>query len=708
MKVKSSIESFNDTNKVPETFSFSEKENEKQILNKDFVFKFEDNTKQLGTDANNASTGEEENSDNHVEEHIEKKREEQEHKEEEKIREQVSETSTTTTTTTSTTAASSATATVSTIAATTTAAVVLVVGGGIALGQTLEKPKICQFNDVVAVENNINFTLSLGNDQLKIDNGEENTECDVIIELTCPSMEDFYDEIPVKQFGKIEGEFKDLEYDTEYLLNVSQHVMLGAGSEYISDTPYSITTPKKAEALVDGLTFTKGYDPLGSDVYYAQFTYTQEIPEYMYAYIGLVDAELFDGSENVDWINFSDFNPRSSEKQRLSFNTEVYPGEMVAAILLEGENQSSDMGEYSRWILYSVQLDFSTLEETEGLINEEGFYFKRHTTNSVLDYFDVYVSYFGDVSEYQYFELKATHYSQYEGDETVDVFTTRLTEGINTADTINAIPEQYESYTWGTLTIMLYGVNPNSPSQSETSLMTREMDFSRVPIVDNYVPTHPTYYDTTFYPYVSYSGCRYLVVMNIDYYDPDQMWTQMFEFEFVSNDDTPNTITLMAKPCPYYGLTNYYYFPDLTTDQYYELARDEAYTYTITQTGSSHPDDSGSIYVCASDIVLTGLANVNAEYVPVGVTTYNDNLYATFTLQEFSGYEEFDSFTVILTRISDSSTTETVNNVEIGVETPTRCPVELTDQEYSVEIYGFINGDSTLLFEEVITYFGVS
>ena len=575
MKVKSSIESFNDTNKIPETFSFSEKENEKQILNKDFVFKFEDNTKQLGTDSNNASTGEEENSDNHVEEHIEKKRSEQEHKEEEKIREQVSETSTSSATATSTTtAATSTTATISTIAATTTAAVVLVVGGGLALGQTVDKPNICEFNQVVAVENNINFTLSLGNDQLKIDNGEENTECDILVEISCPSISDFHDEISVKQFGKVEGEFNNLEYDTEYLLNVSQHVMLGADSDYLLDTPYSITTPKKAQPIVDGLSITKGYNPLGDSVYFAQFTYTKEIPEYEYSYIGLVDAELFDGSENVDWINFADFNPKSSEKQRLYFNTEVYSGEMVAAILLEGENQSSATGEYSRWILYYVQLDFTTLEETEGLINEEGFYFKRHTTNNVLDYFDVYVSYSGDVSEYQYFTLTATHYSQYEGDEDVEVFTTRLTEGINTADTINAIPEEYESYTWGTLTIKLFGVNPNSPSQSETPLMTREMDFSRVPIVDNYVPTHPTYYDTTFYPYVSYSGCRYLIVMNIDYSDPDQMWTQMFEFEFVSNDDTPNTITLVAKPCPYYGLTNYYYFPELTTDQYYELTRD--------------------------------------------------------------------------------------------------------------------------------------
>lgn len=707
MKVKSSIESFNDTNKIPETFSFSEKENEKQILNKDFVFKFEDNTKQLGTDANNASTGEEENSDNHVEEHLEKKRSEQEHKEEEKIREQVSETSTTTATTTSATAASSATATVSTIAATTTAAVVLVVGGGLALGQTVDKPNICEFNQVVAVENNINFTLSLGNDQLKIDNGEENTECDILVEISCPSISDFHDEISVKQFGKVEGEFKNLEYDTEYLLNVSQHVMLGADSDYLLDTPYSITTPKKVQPIVDGLSITKGYNPLGDSVYFAQFTYTKEIPEYEYSYIGLVDAELFDGSENVDWINFADFNPRSGEKQKLNFNSDVYPGDMVAAILLEGKKPESEQGEYARWILYYVELDFGNLDETEGLINDEDFYFKRHTTNGQLDSFDAYVSYSGDVSQYDYFTLSAYYNDESAGADGLEVFNSRLTSGLNSINSGITVSPDYESYTWGTLTVKLFGYVAGATA--EEVILAREIDFSRVPTEDIYVPTHPTYNSTTFIPYVSQSASHHYAILDISYDDPDQVWSKYFRLELTPNDAQGESYTFEVKPCPFYGLTDYCYISELTEEEFYAISSLDAYKYTLTAIYSSHPDDSGAEYVCIIDEPLSGLDD-NAQYVPVGVTTEYDSstMTAMFVLQRFEGSENFNSFNVTLTRTSDPDTTQTISNVEIGVETNTDMPVQLEDQSYHVEIYGVTEGEATLLFEETIDYFGVS
>ncbi len=316
MADRKDFESFGE-NRIPETFSFSEKENQKQLLSDDFVFKMEDNTKQEGYDVNKFDLGEEDNKvkpakDDNFDD----------------IKEAASETnasestSEATTSTPSSPAASSSSgaassssgaaigssvsSTVATVAATTTAAVVLVVGGGIALGQTLERPQICEFNEISLVERSISFTLSVGNDQAKIDAGEEDTECDIRVELRCPTNEDFLKEVPTTHFGKVSGEFADLEYDTEYLLDVRQHVMLSADAESLLDKPISLRTATnpvqpepEPEELINSISIYKIVNPMGGETYSAEVNYQTAIPTYSSYCIALAETSLVKPADNT-------------------------------------------------------------------------------------------------------------------------------------------------------------------------------------------------------------------------------------------------------------------------------------------------------------------------------------------------------------------------------------------------------------------------
>ena len=151
MADKKEFDSFKETKNAPDIFSFSEKENEKQFLSETFVYKFEDNKEQTGTDNNKVQQGLEDNDTDlgnheHFEEHkIEKedidKFSQQSAAPGETGASASSTSSTATTSSTGTTAAVNPT--VATVATVTTTAVVIVVGGALVVGQTFEKPAIC-------------------------------------------------------------------------------------------------------------------------------------------------------------------------------------------------------------------------------------------------------------------------------------------------------------------------------------------------------------------------------------------------------------------------------------------------------------------------------------------------------------------------------------------------------------------------------------
>ena len=144
MKRKAGMENYTDFDGTPEVFSFSEKENEKQFLEETFVFQHEDNSLQTGSDLNTISLGIE---DNDLEEPSPVKTEEKEIENKDNTK-QSENLQNLTTSTSASTASASASSALSTVAATATAAVVAVVGGGIAMGQTFEKPEICRFGSL--------------------------------------------------------------------------------------------------------------------------------------------------------------------------------------------------------------------------------------------------------------------------------------------------------------------------------------------------------------------------------------------------------------------------------------------------------------------------------------------------------------------------------------------------------------------------------
>lgn len=249
MKDKKDIESFSESNRIPETFSFSESENQKSFLNEDFVFNFEENTKQTGIDSNSFDLGVEDNKvkpaqDDYSDE-IKKAAEETAQGGSESSSASSSSSSTASSGGTSgasaasssgAAAATGASSGIAAVAATATTAVVLVVGGGIAIyGQTVDKPSICKFETIEVVDNSLSYSFMVGNDLATIESGEDKTECNIYIEILLPGKNEPVFEQQIYTYGKAEGSFTELDYDTEYLLRVSQHIFTSDQQEIVDD-----------------------------------------------------------------------------------------------------------------------------------------------------------------------------------------------------------------------------------------------------------------------------------------------------------------------------------------------------------------------------------------------------------------------------------------------------------------------------------------
>ena len=211
----------NHSSRAKENFNFAKEENNPR-LNENFVYRHEEN--RIGGGSNN--TGHEYNDVSHI------------HKTNGSGINQNDIAK----------ATSSSTSAVSTVATVATTAVVVVVGGSLVVfGQNIEKPSICQFDELYAVDNTIRYSLALGNNIERINSGEETDECDIIIELTCESYSDFLETKEIKNFGRIESEFTDLEYSTEYTLNVYQNALMDIEKQSLLEEAIKITTATKEE-----------------------------------------------------------------------------------------------------------------------------------------------------------------------------------------------------------------------------------------------------------------------------------------------------------------------------------------------------------------------------------------------------------------------------------------------------------------------------
>lgn len=263
---KSEFEVYTDANKESEVFSFSEANNEKQFLNENYVFGDEENASQTSADLNTSSYGSEENvseESSYEENNDDSDRKEENNQDTSSNSSQTSSTSSTSTSansstasasssaaSTASTAAASSSSVLATVATTATVAVVAVVGGGTIMNEAFKEPTICQFQEVLVEENNVHFMLKLGTDEEKIDSGEETDDTNCVVELSYNSSNRFCDEKEVKSFGIFSSEFTNLDYDTEYCLNVYRPMLLGAERDYLLEEGYVFKTKKKDEEFI--------------------------------------------------------------------------------------------------------------------------------------------------------------------------------------------------------------------------------------------------------------------------------------------------------------------------------------------------------------------------------------------------------------------------------------------------------------------------
>ena len=352
-----SVDNFSETNKssqVGESFYFKAEENNK-FVNENYVFHFEEN--KAGQDYN--ATGKEYNhkadiSGNEHHENLDTKQ---------------LEISTEAASTTASSAVSGAVATAGTVV---TTAVVVVVGGGmVVMGQSYEKPSIVEFNELYSELNTIRFTLSIGNNQEKIDAGEENDETDITIELTCESYEDFKEVREVKNFGKIESEFNDLQYQTEYTINVIQNTFLDLETAPLIE-PIKITTGDPLPTEKSEIKIEKGTDSFGNIIFYATVSYVD-------AMSGLSDFSLkavegdFDENDlsSVNWVDSAslsrDFN---GNRELLSWSSldvsKAYNIVLTAMKDPENKNNKRSLkaGSASEVVLYKETIDLATITTT--------------------------------------------------------------------------------------------------------------------------------------------------------------------------------------------------------------------------------------------------------------------------------------------------------------------------------------------------------
>ena len=151
-------------------------------------------------------------------------------------------------------AGASAASAVGTVAAVATSAVVLVVGGTLAVyGQTIERPNICEFEQLDATTNSISFALLVGNDAEKLED-EEQEDAVIEVNLECESYLEFHQDVTFSQYGRLEGAFGDLQPGTEYTINVVQRSLLDLNNDILLG-PIKLSTLAEDSGVVAPTSF---------------------------------------------------------------------------------------------------------------------------------------------------------------------------------------------------------------------------------------------------------------------------------------------------------------------------------------------------------------------------------------------------------------------------------------------------------------------
>ena len=483
MKDKKEFESFEESKSSFEVFSFSEKNNEKQFLNENFVFKAEDNNEQLGSDSKNEKQfGEESNSNQESNKKVEK----QEFKKEDAEKFSKSQTASST---------SGVSSTVATVASTATAAVVLVVGGSIAVGQTFEKPIFCELNNVEIVENTINYTLNIGNseeEKILLEGGEE---CDVIVELLCPAKPEFLLENQVKNYGEISASFSDLEYDQTYSINVYQNNLLSLNKEYLLEEAYTVTI---GQEMVNYFSFDAELDAFGVPTYYVTLTIND-------------DSILGKHEEYYLQIDPS-YDPRDQEigrhylQEPITERQSIYFDDLfggVHTIALVGVNYQTQ--DYVEDILFFQDYDFDSIPSTRTVLENDYIYVLRES----LGYTNVYYAYINTDRQFTQDDQLQVSIVQRDGD--IDQEVTTFTPNALNEPVQFDWPDDNDYSEWGGYYYRLELLDNSGPEIQATLLFENLVDMGAIPTRNkNYVGYvwfnfYQTYYSQAPILYVSLS-----------------------------------------------------------------------------------------------------------------------------------------------------------------------------------------------------------
>ena len=674
-------------NNVGESYSFNKEENNPR-LNENFVYRFEEN--KSGGASNN--TGQEYNHISHI------------HKTHTSKIDQNSLNST----------ATSTTATVSTVATVATTAVIVVVGGSLVVfGQNVEKPSICQFDELYAVDNTIRYSLALGNNIERINSGEEKDECDIVIELTCESYNDFKEVKEIKNYGRIDSEFTDLDYSTEYTLNVYQNAFLDLEKEAIIE-PIKITTEGNVipPEPTGNFAIERILDPFGIEKWYLSASYTGDTSKYNEFYFKYGEP-MSDGSGEVNWRDPYYLGSTFTEKQEVFFIDVNYEETYTFALFSYDEGPSGTInlddgdgseGEDMREVIFfEEQIDFSTIENS--FVEQNEIVVHRYIYDGGNQY-SIYANYLENLEYYSNFSIaiftvddqpsyvanvslrglkEPTEFSLGNYSETGKYKFVLSCTSTDPAD----IQKYIEEHPGSGVPTEVY----------EVEIFEQEIDFSKI---DEYLEPDPAFYSVDFYRRISPHGSEVLLV-DFDYKDSRKYWSD-FEVNIVSEDERINVVSAAVD----YDFPGYkdeqLYLPEIEKETIDQLVtQDFSYTITCQSTDPSSPASQDGVEVFSGEVAANSL---EAIYFPGSVEIKfekdGDNSVMTATIHGL----DTEHYTYENSKIVISSEGQTLYEEAIEDVTAKHvCLCYIDDgNTYNISFETMLNGRETILFQEDIDF----
>ena len=696
MKNERQFGEINHSSRAKESFNFNKEENNPR-LNEHFVYRHEEN--RIGGGSNN--TGHEYNDVSHI------------HrtngsgiKQNDIAR-----------------ATSSSTSAVSTVATVATTAVVVVVGGSLVVfGQSIEKPSICQFDELYAVDNTIRYSLALGNDIERINSGEETDECDIVIELTCESYNDFKEVKEIKNYGRIDSEFTDLDYSTEYTLNVYQNAFLDLEKEAIIE-PIKITTEGNVIPPEPTGSFKVEFesDPFGIEKWFISATYTGDTSNYRGYYVKYGEP-MSDGSGEVNWRDPLYLGDSFTERQEIQFIDLDYSSTYTLALITYVENPNGthrslfeDGDESREVVLFQQDIDFATIENSFEYTT--GIFVHRNILGDGNEY-KIYADYLGDT----------TYYSNYR----ISVYNEDLSNWLNTvylsdlreANTLElgvfdeTAKYKFTLYCTNTDPAAIEEWNIDHPGSGvETAIDDYplieyyEIDFSTI---DEYIEKDPVMNGVEFFYKISPNGTE-VVLIDLDYVDTNKYWSN-FEINLtsVSGDEYSVSSEILGYDFPGYK-DEQLYLANLEQPDY-EALKSGDFNYTISCLSDEpydlHPQDPKEVYSQYEDF-----SALNKTYIPGSVKfegpstvspggSLNGGLFAidglTATIMGLDTTNHtYENSKIVFSSMTGATIEESIDDVT----QPHVCTSFTDDNEvWTVTFETVLDGYETVLFSENVDF----